>query len=86
MFSRETPAGFARLLYMQVKAVRDDLKACGYDLEHIYFAIVSALVRLAMEDGAVAQVRELAARILEETDRAEEVPVVKGTEVREMLH
>lgn len=80
MFDRETPAGYARLLYTQAKAARDDLKKRGYNMEETYFVMVSAVVRLAMEDGGDAKLREIAEMLLEELAHSKDLTEGKLSE------
>lgn len=86
MFSRETPAGYARLLYMQIKAVRDELRAFGFDAEAVYFSMISALARLAMEDGGKEKLKMVAEKLVEELSAEEEVRVELPPVQREIRH
>lgn len=89
MFTRETPAGFSRLLYSQVKMVRDHLRAYGFELEEIYFAIASAVVRLAMEDGGRERARAVLGRLMEDLALVDDEGIVARKETsagREVRH
>ena len=85
MFERETPAGYARLLYMQAKQARDDLKKRGYNLDEAYFVMVSAVVRLAMEEGKGEKLRQVAEMLLEELKHGQDLKEGKLSEPLEAL-
>lgn len=67
----DTPAGYARALFMCAKMARDDLVARGYSVKTIHFVLLSALLRLFDEKGNDSRVIEAAAPLLSELQEEE---------------